>query len=135
MRSAETTFGTEVPAELRTQIHGALASLYQPGALAAHPLAGLAWEHRPAGAASPARALQRALLDAVEELRPEQGWPESRAARHHEILQLRYVEGLSYQEISEVVGCPVNTVKTRMFHARRRLRDLLPGMGVSSHVG
>ena len=56
--------------------------------------------------------------------------PEQRA-----VVELTYYYGLSYQEISDVVGCPVNTVKTRMFHARRRLKDLLPEMGISSHVG
>jgi RNA polymerase sigma factor (sigma-70 family) len=56
------------------------------------------------------------------------------SAEQRAVVELTYYHGLSYQEISEVVGCPVNTVKTRMFHARRRLRDLLPGMGVSSHV-
>ena len=33
--------------------------------------------------------------------------------------------GLSYAETAEVTGCPVNTVKTRMFHARRKLRACL----------
>lgn len=33
--------------------------------------------------------------------------------------------GLSYEETAEVTECPVNTVKTRMFHARRRLKQLL----------
>lgn len=51
------------------------------------------------------------------------------------VVELTYYYGLAYQEISEIVGCPVNTVKTRMFHARRRLRELLPGLGVSSHTG
>src|SRR5258708_15533612 len=57
------------------------------------------------------------------------------SAEQRAVVELTYYHGLSYQEVSEVVGCPVNTVKTRMFHARRRLRDLLPDMGVSSHVG
>ena len=56
--------------------------------------------------------------------------PEQRA-----VVELTYYFELSYQEIAEIVGCPVNTVKTRMFHARRRLRQLLPAMGVTSHVG
>jgi RNA polymerase sigma factor (sigma-70 family) len=51
------------------------------------------------------------------------------------VVELTYYYGLAYQEISEIVGCPVNTVKTRMFHARRRLRALLPGLGISSHTG
>jgi DNA-directed RNA polymerase specialized sigma24 family protein len=33
------------------------------------------------------------------------------------------------------VGCPVNTVKTRMFHARRRLKELLPALGLGSRTG
>jgi DNA-directed RNA polymerase specialized sigma24 family protein len=48
---------------------------------------------------------------------------------------MTYYYGLSYQEIAETVGCPVNTVKTRMFHARRRLRELLPALGISSFAG
>ena len=34
--------------------------------------------------------------------------------------------GLSYEEVSDVTDCPVSTVKTRMFHVRRKLRDILP---------
>jgi RNA polymerase sigma-70 factor, ECF subfamily len=56
--------------------------------------------------------------------------PEQRA-----VVELTYYYGLAYQEIAEIVGCPVNTVKTRMFHARRRLRELLPGLGISSYAG
>ena|SRR5829696_2104988 len=50
------------------------------------------------------------------------------------VVELTYYHGFAYQEIAEIMGCPVNTVKTRMFHARRRLRELLPGMGVSRAV-
>lgn len=46
--------------------------------------------------------------------------PEQRA-----VVFLTFVEGRSYQEIAKIAGCPVNTVKTRMFHARRRLREQL----------
>lgn len=45
---------------------------------------------------------------------------------HRNVVLLTYVAGFSYGEIAEIVGCPVNTVKTRMFHARRRLKVLLP---------
>lgn len=45
---------------------------------------------------------------------------------HRQVVELTYFCGFSYQEISEIANCPVNTVKTRMFHARRRLRYLLP---------
>jgi RNA polymerase sigma factor (sigma-70 family) len=42
------------------------------------------------------------------------------------VVELTYFSGYSYQEIADIMKCPVNTVKTRMFHARRRLANLLP---------
>lgn len=42
------------------------------------------------------------------------------------VVELTYYSGYSYQEIADLMDCPVNTVKTRMFHARRRLAKLLP---------
>ena len=45
---------------------------------------------------------------------------------HRQVVELTYFCGFSYQEIAEVAGCPVNTVKTRMYHARRRLKLLIP---------
>ena len=36
--------------------------------------------------------------------------------------------GLTYQEVADVMRCPVSTVKTRMFHARRKLKLILPGL-------
>jgi RNA polymerase sigma-70 factor, ECF subfamily len=41
-------------------------------------------------------------------------------------LELAYGHGYSCQEIAEIMDCPVNTVKSRMFHARGKLRTLLP---------
>jgi RNA polymerase sigma-70 factor (ECF subfamily) len=32
---------------------------------------------------------------------------------------------MDYAEIAGIAGCPLNTVKTRMFHARRKLKELL----------
>ncbi|HEX6928497.1 MAG TPA: sigma-70 family RNA polymerase sigma factor [Gammaproteobacteria bacterium] len=43
------------------------------------------------------------------------------------VLELTFLEGLAYAEIAEILDCPVNTVKTRVFHARRKLRAMLPG--------
>jgi len=43
------------------------------------------------------------------------------------VLVLTYFHDLPYAEIALIVGCPVDTVKTRMFHARRRLRARLAG--------
>ncbi len=45
------------------------------------------------------------------------------------VLELTYFLGHSCEEIAEIMECPVNTVKTRMFHARRKLRTLLPQSG------
>ncbi len=42
------------------------------------------------------------------------------------VLELAYFAGYSCAEIAEIADCPVNTVKTRMFHARKRLKDILP---------
>jgi RNA polymerase sigma-70 factor (ECF subfamily) len=41
-------------------------------------------------------------------------------------LELAYGLGHSCEEIAEIMDCPVNTVKTRMFHARAKMRTLLP---------
>ena len=49
------------------------------------------------------------------------------SAEHRAVIELTYYEGCAYREIAEIMGCPVDTVKTRMFHARRRLRALLAG--------
>ncbi len=45
---------------------------------------------------------------------------------HRQVVELTYFSGFSYQEIATIADCPVNTIKTRMFHARRRLKYLLP---------
>ena len=41
-------------------------------------------------------------------------------------LELAYGQGHSCEEIAEIRDCPMNTVKTRMFHARAKMRTLLP---------
>ena len=46
--------------------------------------------------------------------------PEQRA-----VVELTYYHGCAYKEIAEIVGCPVDTVKTRMFYARRKLKAVL----------
>lgn len=51
--------------------------------------------------------------------------PEQRA-----VVELTFYAGLGYQEIAQVMDCPVNTVKTRMFHARRRLSEALRRLGI-----
>jgi len=41
------------------------------------------------------------------------------------LIALKEVDGLSYEEISETLGLPLPTVKTRLFRARRQLKDAL----------
>lgn len=59
--------------------------------------------------------LRGRLREAMAELSPE----------HRAVVELCYFHDMAYGEIAEVVGCPAETVKTRMFYARRRLRTLL----------
>jgi len=49
------------------------------------------------------------------------------SADHRAVVDLTYFHGLGYREIAEIVDCPVDTVKTRMFHARRRLKQAMGG--------
>ena len=55
---------------------------------------------------------QELLRRAVEELVPE----------FREVIVLRELEGLSYQEIATVVGIPVGTVMSRLSRARKQLQ-------------
>jgi RNA polymerase sigma-70 factor (ECF subfamily) len=49
------------------------------------------------------------------------------SADHRGVVELTYFQDLSYREIAEIMDCPVDTVKTRMFYARRHLRRRLDG--------
>lgn len=42
------------------------------------------------------------------------------------VIELTIFHGCAYREIAQIMECPIDTVKTRMFHARRRLRRLFP---------
>ena len=44
---------------------------------------------------------------------------------HREVVYLAFYEGLSYGEISGILGIPSGTVKSRMFHAKRKLAEVL----------
>ena len=51
-------------------------------------------------------------------------------AEHREVLVLRYVETMTYEEIAQVVACQVGTVRSRLHYAKRALRDVLERMNV-----
>jgi RNA polymerase sigma-70 factor, ECF subfamily len=69
--------------------------------------------HREVGVAATERHLdiRQALAALTEKLR--------------EVVVLSVYHGLNYQEIGETLGIPEGTVKSRMFHALRRLREIL----------
>ncbi|KGQ18252.1 RNA polymerase sigma-E factor protein [Lysobacter dokdonensis DS-58] len=70
-----------------------------------------------------AHAQLRERLDAVlAQLSPE----------HRAVIDLTYFHGYSCKEIADVVGCPVATVKTRMFYARRHMKSLLGDEGAQA---
>ena len=79
-------------------------------------------ERRPSLDLDPERALgdrqvQKLLLSAMDKL----------SSDHRVVVDLTYYHEAGYREIAEIMNCPVGTVKTRMFHARQKLKDLLDG--------
>ena len=52
------------------------------------------------------------------------------SAEHREVVDLVYYHEKSVEEVAEIVGIPQNTVKTRMFYARKKLAELLKAEGI-----
>jgi RNA polymerase sigma-70 factor (ECF subfamily) len=52
------------------------------------------------------------------------------SAEHREVIDLVYYHDKSVEEVAAIVGAPEGTVKTRMFHARRKLSELARAAGV-----
>ena len=65
------------------------------------------------------RAARELLWQALERLTPEQ----------REILVLKELEGFRYGEIAGILDIPEGTVASRLYHARRALKDALEEMG------
>ena len=63
--------------------------------------------------------LAQALARAVARLRPE----------YREVVLLRFAEGQAYQDIAEITGLPLGTVKTQLHRARKELVKTLGAMG------
>jgi RNA polymerase sigma-70 factor (ECF subfamily) len=61
------------------------------------------------------KRLYKRIMDAVETLPEDQ----------KQAILLRELEGLSYKEISEIMGIPEGTVMSRLFYARKKLQQLL----------
>jgi len=56
-----------------------------------------------------------ALVAAVKLLKPN----------HRLVIELCYFEGYQLSDIAKIVGCPTNTVKTRLHHARKKLKTII----------
>jgi RNA polymerase sigma-70 factor (ECF subfamily) len=48
---------------------------------------------------------------------------------HREVIELAFFQERSVEEIAEIAHCPPATVKTRMFYARKKLREILKPVG------
>ncbi|WP_342634986.1 sigma-70 family RNA polymerase sigma factor [Rhodoplanes roseus] len=55
---------------------------------------------------------------------------QSLTPEHREIIDLVYYHERSVEDVASIVGIPENTVKTRMFYARKKLGELLKAAGV-----
>jgi RNA polymerase sigma-70 factor (ECF subfamily) len=47
------------------------------------------------------------------------------ALEHRQVLMLRFLEGMTYEQIAVVSGCGIGTVKSRLHYAKRALRHVL----------
>jgi RNA polymerase sigma-70 factor (ECF subfamily) len=61
------------------------------------------------------RELREKLVSAINDLTPE----------HRAVIILRTVEGLSYKDIGEILGCSEGTVMSRLHYARKKLQQKL----------
>ena len=68
------------------------------------------------------RRERRSEVEMVVELLPR---------AYRELIVLRHSHDLSYDEIAEVTGLPLGTVKNRLFRAREAMRDLLIKRGIT----
>jgi len=68
---------------------------------------------------------QDLLEKALAQLSPE----------HRAVVELTYYQGFHYREIADILNCPENTVKTRMYHAKLKLNDLLEKSDLESAIG
>lgn len=46
-------------------------------------------------------------------------------AKHREVLILHFLEDMPFADIAAVIGCPVGTIKSRVFYAKQALREIL----------
>jgi len=61
------------------------------------------------------RELREKMLSAIDDLTPE----------HKAVIVLRTLEGMSYKDIGEILGCSEGTVMSRLHYARKKLQHKL----------
>ena len=61
------------------------------------------------------RELRENILSAIDDLSPE----------HKAVIVLRTLEGMSYKDIGEILGCSEGTVMSRLHYARKKLQNKL----------
>lgn len=114
------------------------ASRYRAHSKVSTWVLGIAW-HKALRALEREKRMITAYASGTEELaaeetgaREDRDWLrhglEQLSPEHRLVVELTFFMGCSYGEIAEIAGCPVNTVKTRMFHAREKLRRILPAL-------
>jgi RNA polymerase sigma-70 factor (ECF subfamily) len=74
--------------------------------------------------ADPGVSFEQKVLDA-EERQSLRDALEGLSERYRTLVVLHYYQGLPYQQIAEVLGMPLKTVETRLYRARRMLRERL----------
>ena len=74
-----------------------------------------AMESGESSGAAPDLDVRLDVLESLETLSPE----------HREVIALREFQGMSYDEMAEVLGLPRGTVESRLFRARQELRERL----------
>ena len=90
--------------EFERQVRVALASLYDVPRLQIHPLARLSVTALGLHEATAGRVLQACLQEAIDALRPQRDSAGERAARLHQMLTLRYVDGLQASVVWQRLG-------------------------------
>ena len=67
----------------------------------------------------------RAALERSEDERQLQEAINRLSHEHREVLVLKDIEGMKYEEIADILGVPMGTMRSRLHRARLELRDLL----------
>ena len=82
-------------------------------------------DQQPADGPGPAESLdedntQHEVADAIDSLKPD----------YRAVIVLKYIAERSYEEIAEILGIEVKTVRSRLFTARQLMKDRLAARGV-----